>query len=623
MARGNCRRSVPALALVAIASLLLPSAAAAAPVREVAAGRAGHRCGRRRTPHPPRPPRVRPVRARPFGDQRPRCTGRLFIVEQTGTDPDLKRRRGPRDAVPRSSEPGQHCGGEQGLLGLAFHPGFKTNRKLVRRTSRTSTATRSSASTRRRRRTRTSSTPAAPHDPARSTSRTPTTTAGMLAFGPDGYLYIGMGDGGCGGDPGNRAQNTDTLLGKILRIDVERVDRRRRHYAIPSTNPYVGDRRPRRDLAARPAQPVALLVRPGERQPVDRRRRPGALGGDRPRGQDLDRRRPGRQLGLARPRGHRTATARRPGAARPARRCRSLEYDHSNGRCAVTGGYVYRGTRDPGARRRLRLRRLLQRRDLGRRQRRQRRRPPKRCSSTRPADLRVRREHGRRAVRARPRQRPLYAILRLSHQRPAVTRLLAARPRDDALATRSIEARPSPRRPGADRPATRVACSAHSSSGNCGCGACRCGSHGWSVHRRAGCRPRPGEGDPLASLARAIVFQQLAGSRRRGDPRPLRRGDRRRGDGGSDPRDDAEPLRAAGLSTAKTRVAPWISPRRSATAASRSTSLDAARGRRDRRAARDRSRHRPLDRRDVPALRARAAGRLAGRRPRACATAGG
>src|SRR5215210_6735616 len=43
---------------------------------------------------------------------------------------------------------------------------------------------------------------------------------GQLQFGPDGYLYIGMGDGGSGGDPGNRAQNTAELLGKILRIDV-------------------------------------------------------------------------------------------------------------------------------------------------------------------------------------------------------------------------------------------------------------------------------------------------------------------------------------------------------------------------------------------------------------------
>ena len=61
----------------------------------------------------------------------------------------------------------------------------------------------------------------------------------MLAFGPDGYLYIGMGDGGSGGDPGNRAQNLDSLLGKMLRIDIN-GSVGTRHYRIPSSNPYVG-----------------------------------------------------------------------------------------------------------------------------------------------------------------------------------------------------------------------------------------------------------------------------------------------------------------------------------------------------------------------------------------------
>lgn len=61
---------------------------------------------------------------------------------------------------------------------------------------------------------------------------------GHLAFGPDGYLYIGMGDGGSGGDPGNRAQNTDSLLGKMLRIIVDPSDSA---YAIPPSNPFARD----------------------------------------------------------------------------------------------------------------------------------------------------------------------------------------------------------------------------------------------------------------------------------------------------------------------------------------------------------------------------------------------
>ena len=61
---------------------------------------------------------------------------------------------------------------------------------------------------------------------------------GMLAFGSDGYLYIGLGDGGSGGDPGNRAQNKTTLLGKLLRIDVNGTAGSL-PYRIPSTNPFV------------------------------------------------------------------------------------------------------------------------------------------------------------------------------------------------------------------------------------------------------------------------------------------------------------------------------------------------------------------------------------------------
>jgi glucose/arabinose dehydrogenase len=62
---------------------------------------------------------------------------------------------------------------------------------------------------------------------------------GHLAFGPDGYLYIGMGDGGSGGDPFNHAQRPDTLLGKMLRIDISVDDQDENGYRIPEDNPFV------------------------------------------------------------------------------------------------------------------------------------------------------------------------------------------------------------------------------------------------------------------------------------------------------------------------------------------------------------------------------------------------
>lgn len=62
---------------------------------------------------------------------------------------------------------------------------------------------------------------------------------GHLAFGSDGYLYIGMGDGGSGGDPQNHAQNPNSLLGKMLRIDVAVADSDRRGYRVPADNPFV------------------------------------------------------------------------------------------------------------------------------------------------------------------------------------------------------------------------------------------------------------------------------------------------------------------------------------------------------------------------------------------------
>jgi len=167
-------------------------------------------------------------------------TGRLFIVEQGGLIQVLEPGSiSPtvfldlRDRV-KSDEP------EQGLLGLAFHPDFSLNgRFFVNYTRRKDgytviAAFRVSAGNPDVGRPREHRLLAIPQ-PA------PNHNGGMLAFGPDGYLYAGMGDGGFGNDPGGRAQDLGTLLGKMLRIDVDHRTEKRR-YGIPRDNPFVGQR---------------------------------------------------------------------------------------------------------------------------------------------------------------------------------------------------------------------------------------------------------------------------------------------------------------------------------------------------------------------------------------------
>jgi glucose/arabinose dehydrogenase len=135
--------------------------------------------------------------------------------------------------------------GEQGLLGLAFAPDYATSGRLfvnfVNLAGHTVIARfrRSAAS-------QLSADPASrfnlvwPDGNAFITQPFSNHKGGDLMFGPDGYLYIGMGDGGSGNDPGHRAQNPLTLLGKFLRIDVSVPDSDPQGYDVPADNPFVG-----------------------------------------------------------------------------------------------------------------------------------------------------------------------------------------------------------------------------------------------------------------------------------------------------------------------------------------------------------------------------------------------
>lgn len=160
---------------------------------------------------------------------------RLFVVEQTGRIKILNP-NGTVNATPFLTVSSIISnGGERGLLGLAFHPNYTSNGYFFVNYTNTAGDTviaRYSVS--------------ANPDIANTTGLILMTitqpysnhNGGTIKFGPDGYLYIGMGDGGSAGDPGNRAQNITDNLGKMLRIDVNATIAP--YYNNPPTNPYVG-----------------------------------------------------------------------------------------------------------------------------------------------------------------------------------------------------------------------------------------------------------------------------------------------------------------------------------------------------------------------------------------------
>ncbi|MGE3909926.1 MAG: sorbosone dehydrogenase family protein, partial [Chloroflexota bacterium] len=182
-------------------------------------------------------------------------TGRLFVVEQGGKI---------RVVVNGQVRPTPFLdltsvivsGGEQGLLGLAFHPHYEANgRFFVFYTAKPPPGTGNTVVQEYR------VTPGNPElaDP------TPVRTilnlqdnytnhnGGMLGFGPDDYLYVGIGDGGGGGDPDENAQNLNVLFGKLLRLDIDNAGNPLHpdfSYAIPPGNPFVGQPNTRPEIWA-------------------------------------------------------------------------------------------------------------------------------------------------------------------------------------------------------------------------------------------------------------------------------------------------------------------------------------------------------------------------------------
>ena len=161
-------------------------------------------------------------------------SGRLFIVEKRGRILIFQKNQLlPSPFLDIKNEVGSQ-GNEQGLLGLAFHPNYSdTGVFFVNYTDMDGNTVIARFHVQANDPNRAD--PASEVGLLRVSQPYANHNGGGLAFGPDGYLYIGLGDGGSGGDPLGNGQNLQTLLGKLLRIDVDHS----KSYAIPADNPFA------------------------------------------------------------------------------------------------------------------------------------------------------------------------------------------------------------------------------------------------------------------------------------------------------------------------------------------------------------------------------------------------
>jgi hypothetical protein len=273
-------------------------------------------------------------------------SNRLYVVEQAGVV-RLLRPDGRLGAVPfLDITPQVANGGEQGLLGLAFDPSYATNGRFYVYYNRAVAPPDGGSEIVVARYTRSLLNPEVA-DPASGAvllvvphPQFSNHNGGRLAFGPDGYLYIGIGDGGGGGDPFHTAQDLQQLRGKILRIDVRGNPAPGLAYAIPATNPFVG-------AAGARAEIFAYGLRNPWRFSFDRATGDLFIGDV---GQDaweeidlLPRGTAGQDLGWSVFEG--THCYNPPTACALANHVRPIiEYGHdANGGNSVTGGFRYRG----------------------------------------------------------------------------------------------------------------------------------------------------------------------------------------------------------------------------------------------------------------------------------------
>ena len=327
----------------------------------VAGHPAMHACLRTQTPTiSPAPPPVAPppiaLRLEPinanltfplFLTAPPEDMGRLFVVEKGGVIKIFDLATQLTVATPFLNLAGQIAtGGEQGLLGLAFHPDFEQNGffyvNVINLNGDTEIRRYQVTSTQPNQADPASAFPIITIDqPAGLTNH----KAGWLGFGRDGYLYAALGDGGGGGDPNNNAQNLNTLLGKMLRLDVNAdgfpADPAR-NYAIPADNPCLGQTGVREEIWSiglrNPWRPsfdrgtgdfYIADVGQSAREEVNVSTSADGAGRGINYGWNV------MEGSLCFPLG---AACSLTGLTLPA-----VEYNHGSG-CSITGGYVYRGS---------------------------------------------------------------------------------------------------------------------------------------------------------------------------------------------------------------------------------------------------------------------------------------
>lgn len=265
-------------------------------------------------------------------------SGRLFVVEKGGIIRVIEDGRllpSPFLTVTVSTD------SERGLLGLAFHPDYESNglfyvhytdpsgdtvvSRFERSASDPNLADESSELV-----LLTQDQPRANHN------------GGQIAFGPDGFLYIALGDGGGGGDPFENAQDLSTVLGKLLRIDVDSTDPGL-DYAIPPSNPFVGTMGAREEIWAfglrNPwrfsfdrATGDLFIADVGQNQFEEVSFEPAGDPGGRNYGWDCF---------------EASSSFEPAGCPASGFTFPILEYSHADGDCSVTGGYVYRGEAYP------------------------------------------------------------------------------------------------------------------------------------------------------------------------------------------------------------------------------------------------------------------------------------